>query len=176
MNDAHVGLIAETLGIGNSQVQAVAALLEEGATVPFIARYRKEATGSLDEVAVSFIRDRLAQLHDDRIQFVNAFKRIKLQRLSRDWRSFGFLGHVHRVSVSNSIPECGSPPFPKSVSRRCPPWRLMSRFRSVTARAERGLLDSDKQLIIARQSRVAPEWLGFRCSGGWILKHEPFRR
>jgi protein Tex len=42
----------------------VAALLEEGSTVPFIARYRKEATGSLDEVAITAIRDRLGQLKD----------------------------------------------------------------------------------------------------------------
>jgi len=46
------------------QVGAAAALLEEGATVPFISRYRKEATGSLDEVAVTAIRDRLGQLKD----------------------------------------------------------------------------------------------------------------
>jgi uncharacterized protein len=39
-------------------------LLEEGATVPFIARYRKEATGSLDEVAITSTRDRLAQLQE----------------------------------------------------------------------------------------------------------------
>lgn len=39
-----------------------ALLLEEGATVPFIARYRKEATGTLDEVAITSIRDRLSQL------------------------------------------------------------------------------------------------------------------
>ncbi len=47
---------------------ATAALLEGGATVPFIARYRKEWTGELDEVAITHIRDRLAklQLLDDR--------------------------------------------------------------------------------------------------------------
>jgi uncharacterized protein len=44
------------------QVQAAAELLAGGATVPFIARYRKEATGSLDEVQVAAVRDRLAQL------------------------------------------------------------------------------------------------------------------
>ena len=41
----------------------MAALLAEDATIPFIARYRKEATGSLDEVAVTAIRDRLDELH-----------------------------------------------------------------------------------------------------------------
>ncbi len=43
---------------------ACAALLDEGATVPFISRYRKEVTGSLDEVAVAAVRDRLAQLRE----------------------------------------------------------------------------------------------------------------
>jgi len=55
-------MIAVELGIAPAQVKATAELLGEGATVPFIARYRKEATGSLDEVAVTEIRDRLAQL------------------------------------------------------------------------------------------------------------------
>jgi uncharacterized protein len=56
--------IAQEQNMNAHQVQAVAALLEEGATVPFIARYRKEATGSLDEVAVTTIRDRLSQLRE----------------------------------------------------------------------------------------------------------------
>jgi len=56
--------IAQQLSIQSSQVQAVAALLDEGATIPFIARYRKEATGSLDEVAVGAIRDRLDQMRE----------------------------------------------------------------------------------------------------------------
>ncbi len=62
MNETHVGMIAGELGIRPAQVRATAALFEEGATVPFIARYRKEATGTLDEVAITAIRDRLTQL------------------------------------------------------------------------------------------------------------------
>jgi len=54
--------IARELGLNVWQVEACAALLAEDATVPFIARYRKEATGTLDEVAVTAIRDRLAAL------------------------------------------------------------------------------------------------------------------
>jgi len=57
-------VIAVELGLVPAQVEAVARLLDEGATVPFIARYRKEATGSLDEVAVIDIRDRLAKLRE----------------------------------------------------------------------------------------------------------------
>src|SRR5947199_5593593 len=61
-SDGHVATVAHELNIAAAQVRATAELLAEGATVPFIARYRKEATGSLDEVAVAAIRDRLAQL------------------------------------------------------------------------------------------------------------------
>lgn len=64
MNDNHMQKIAAGLGLTPGQVEATAALLDQGATVPFIARYRKEATHSLDEVAVMGIRDRLAQLRD----------------------------------------------------------------------------------------------------------------
>ena len=60
--DRHHRQIAAELNIAAAQVSATALLLGEGATVPFISRYRKEATGSLDEVAVTAVRDRLAQL------------------------------------------------------------------------------------------------------------------
>jgi uncharacterized protein len=64
MKHTHQSTIAKELGINASQVQAVEVLLEEGATIPFIARYRKEATGSLDEIVVTSIRDRLSQLKE----------------------------------------------------------------------------------------------------------------
>lgn len=54
--------IATVLGLGMTQVEHTVALLEEGATVPFIARYRKEATGGLDEVQIAAVRDLLGQL------------------------------------------------------------------------------------------------------------------
>ncbi len=57
-------IVAGEFGIKEHQVRAVVTLLEEGGTVPFIARYRKEATGSLDEVMITGIRDRIAQLKD----------------------------------------------------------------------------------------------------------------
>ena len=62
MNEAHVFKIAGELKVQPRQVAATAKLFAEGATVPFIARYRKEATGSLDEVAVTSIRERLVSL------------------------------------------------------------------------------------------------------------------
>jgi len=54
--------IAGEMSLSVSQVAAVAKLVGDGATVPFVARYRKEATGSLDEVAIAAIRDRLEEL------------------------------------------------------------------------------------------------------------------
>jgi protein Tex len=62
MSDRHVSVISTELNILPRQVEAVAGLLAESATVPFIARYRKEVTGSLDEVQITAIRDRLTQL------------------------------------------------------------------------------------------------------------------
>jgi len=60
----HTRTIALELSLSDQKVQACVALLDEGATVPFISRYRKEVTGSLDEVAVTAVRDRLSQLRE----------------------------------------------------------------------------------------------------------------
>jgi len=56
--------IAEELHITAKQVADTAAMIAEGATVPFIARYRKEVTGTLDEVVITAIRDRLGELEE----------------------------------------------------------------------------------------------------------------
>ncbi|MCJ2069637.1 RNA-binding transcriptional accessory protein [Methylobacterium sp. J-030] len=57
-------LIAEELGVGEAQVAATVALLDGGATVPFIARYRKEQTGGLDDVQLRRLNERLSYLRD----------------------------------------------------------------------------------------------------------------
>ncbi len=62
MNAEHLNRIADQLSLPLRHVEAAARLLEGGDTVPFIARYRKEATGSLDEVAITSIRDGVAQM------------------------------------------------------------------------------------------------------------------
>ncbi len=56
--------IALELNIASAFVRNTIKLLEEGATIPFIARYRKEMTGSMDETIIAQIRDRLRQLKD----------------------------------------------------------------------------------------------------------------
>ena len=64
MIDVAIPQIAHELQLTEAQVQATVGLLNDGATVPFVARYRKESTASLDEVAITSIRDRLAQLRE----------------------------------------------------------------------------------------------------------------
>ena len=57
-------VVAVELGVREQQVEATINLLDEGATIPFISRYRKEVTGTLDEVQVGAIRDRITQLRE----------------------------------------------------------------------------------------------------------------
>ena len=59
MSDPQIKKLALQLSLGEREVQAVVTLLDSGASLPFIARYRKEATGNLDEVAIARIRDLL---------------------------------------------------------------------------------------------------------------------
>ena len=59
-----VPLIAKELGVGPDQVAAAVALLDEGSTVPFIARYRKEATGNLDDTHLRTLEERLLYLRE----------------------------------------------------------------------------------------------------------------
>ena len=54
--------IATELSVDVKQVKATVELLDEGATVPFISRYRKEVTGSLDEVQVITIKNEIERL------------------------------------------------------------------------------------------------------------------
>ena len=61
-----INIISQRLGIARDKVNNTVALLKDGATVPFIARYRKEATGALDEVAIGAIKD----LYDKLTQLV----------------------------------------------------------------------------------------------------------
>lgn len=56
--------IAQELKVHESQVQATVQLLDEGSTVPFVARYRKEATGGLDDIQLRFLAERLAYLRE----------------------------------------------------------------------------------------------------------------
>ncbi len=64
LSTRHIDQIATETGIALKSVEKTAELLKSGATVPFIARYRKEMTGSLDEVQVTTVRDLLSRMEE----------------------------------------------------------------------------------------------------------------
>ncbi|MEI7528031.1 MAG: Tex family protein [Elusimicrobiota bacterium] len=64
MEEAYINKIAAELGLPRAGVGAAIGLFKEDATIPFISRYRKEATGNLDEVALGGIQERLEQLKE----------------------------------------------------------------------------------------------------------------
>ncbi|MBM6907461.1 Tex family protein [Collinsella intestinalis] len=59
-----ISALAQELGLAPSAVQAAVSLIDEGNTIPFIARYRKEATGGMDDVALRTLDDRLTYLRN----------------------------------------------------------------------------------------------------------------
>jgi uncharacterized protein len=95
-NDDFIELIANELQIKLKQVQATILLLDEGGTVPFIARYRKEATGALDEVQIENIRllkNRYVELLKRKISIIEVIKEQGklseelLQKINKCWES-----------------------------------------------------------------------------------------
>ena len=64
MEKIHIQLISESLNLSHKSVSNTVNLLKEGATIPFISRYRKEATGSLDEVSIADIQSELKKLEE----------------------------------------------------------------------------------------------------------------
>lgn len=62
MENIFYSILSKALHISGNQIEKTVALLEEGATIPFISRYRKEATGGLDEVQIGNIKDQLDKL------------------------------------------------------------------------------------------------------------------
>lgn len=136
--DPIISSIASELKLSVKQVQATFNLLAEGATVPFIARYRKEVTGSLDEVAITSIRD-LAQ---------------KLAELAK-----------RKEAILKSITEQGklTPELSKSIAAAASltelediylPYKPKRKTRAAAAR-ERGL--EPLALRIFAQSNIDPE-------------------
>ncbi|MDQ6980462.1 MAG: Tex family protein [Ghiorsea sp.] len=76
-----IEIIAQELGVQPKQVKAAVSLLDEGATVPFISRYRKEMTGNLDDIQLRALEKRLGQLRDFTARQQSILKSIKKQNL-----------------------------------------------------------------------------------------------
>ena len=138
--------VAERLKISPSGVKEVIRLFADGATVPFIARYRKEATGSLDEVQILAIRtlvNSLKELDARRTSIITALE--KNNQLSAELLS--------RLSSSDSLAE---------LEDLYLPYRPKRKTRAAIAK-ERGLLPLAEQLFKQAGAPVSIET--YLCAG-----------
>lgn len=120
--DQVIRQIAESSAVGREQVRAAVALLDSGNTIPFIARYRKEATQGLDEIALRGVEDGLAKARELAQRKATILKTIDLQgQLTADLRA-----RIEACSDKQSLEDIYQPFKPKR------------RTRATTAR-ERGL-------------------------------------
>ena len=96
--------IATELGVRTEQVAATVALLDEGATVPFIARYRKEVTGSLDDIQLRSLEDRLSYLRDMESRREAILSSIEEQGQTHRRIAQADNGCCHKNHVRRSVP------------------------------------------------------------------------
>jgi len=113
MDETMLSVITQELALQLKQVKATVRLLEEGATVPFISRYRKEATGLLDEVAVLAIRDRLEQLKEMQKRRTTILETIEGQGLLTS----ELKGKINRAETLSQLEDLYLPFKPKRRTR-----------------------------------------------------------
>lgn len=130
-------LIGQELNISSTQAQSVITLLEQGSTIPFISRYRKEATGGLDEVAVEAI--------DRRHRYYTELEQRKLSILATI-ESQGVLTSQLRTAIQ----ECTDSTTLEDIYL---PYKPKRRTRATMAR-EKGLEPLAQQLLTARDSQM----------------------
>lgn len=113
INVDHVERVAKELGLRAIQVGATAKLFADGATVPFIARYRKEATGSMDEVQIQNVKERMEQLValDDRRAAI--VKSLEERNLMTDV----LRAKIDKAETMNSLEDIFAPFRPKRRTR-----------------------------------------------------------
>ena len=112
-NAAVMVRIAAEVGVGASQVVAVARLLNDGNTVPFIARYRKEAHGNLDEVQILKIQERVAYYAELEDRRATILKSIEEQgKLTDELRE-----KIEKCMVKSALEDLYQPYRPKRRTR-----------------------------------------------------------
>ncbi|HNX74362.1 MAG TPA: Tex family protein [Candidatus Rifleibacterium sp.] len=113
MNDQYFARIAAELKINPLQVMSTVQLLEEGGTIPFISRYRKERTGSLDEVAIGKIRDRMEQF----AEYDKRREAIVKSLAERNLLSEELNGKIHATTTLAELEDLYLPFRPKKRTR-----------------------------------------------------------
>lgn len=161
--------LAQQLGISEHQIAATVALLDDGATIPFIARYRKEATGTLNEVQIAHIRDGISRLRERETRREYILKTIEEQgKLSDDLKK--------RINEAQNITELEDLYLPYKPKRRTratiarekgleplATWLMAQNNGSPTNEAnkyvnpEKNVLNTDEALSGARD--IIAEWI-----------------
>jgi uncharacterized protein len=109
----HLETIARETGISLSSVTATSKLIAEGGTVPFISRYRKEQTGSLDEVQITTIRDRMLQLAELDSRRSAVLKSLEERNLLTD----ELKKKINAATTLNAVEDIFAPFRPKRQTR-----------------------------------------------------------
>ena len=113
MKDQHIIIISKELNLQEQQVRNTLELLAEGATIPFISRYRKERTGSLDEVKVASIKSRYERLLE-----LDKRRETILKSIEEQGKLTGFLSYQIKTAESMAALEDIYLPFkPKRKTR-----------------------------------------------------------
>lgn len=113
MNEAHVKIIANHLQLSENQVFNTIELLENGATIPFISRYRKELTGSLNEVTLAAI-----QSHWEKLIEIDKRKETILRTISEQGKLTNELKHkIENTYDANELEDLYLPYKPKRKTR-----------------------------------------------------------
>jgi len=131
-----------------TQVRSTVSLIEEGATVPFIARYRKETTGTLDEVAIESIRDRLAQLKE----LASRMDAILASLAERDLLTDELKQQVMSAETLSALEDIYLPYRPKRRTRA-----TIAREKGLEPLASHLWLQGEMDLVAEAASAVDPE-------------------
>ena len=165
-------LISSRIGVAATQVAATIALLGENATIPFIARYRKERTGSLDEVQISAIAEeyhRFLELDDRKATILNTIEEQgKLtnelrQRIEQSWDSTElediYLPYKpHRKTRADVAREQGLEPLAQAIfEQRAPLQQIIQNYVSRLPNPTSQATNSDTALQGARD--IIAEWI-----------------
>ena len=113
MNLDYLTRIATELKIKVTQVHATATLIGEGGTVPFIARYRKEVTGELDEVQITTVRDRLLQFAEVDSRREAIIKSLEERKLMTD----ALRATIDKATTLTQLEDAFAPYRPKRRTR-----------------------------------------------------------
>lgn len=169
MRKDYIEIISKELGVAFWQVENTSKLIAEGATMPFISRYRKEVTGSLDELQIAHIRDRIEQLislDKRRESIINTLK--ELEKLTPELET-ELLGAItltelediylpyrpKRKTRASIAREKGLEPFAKLIMAQNPFDILQKASQFINP--EKGILNAEE--AIAGAQDIISEWI-----------------